>query len=255
MFGITAWRQRRLLRNPGFSADQWREVVAKTALVRDWPEESLNSLRELTVFFLHSKVFSAANGSAITTEQRLQVALLACVPIFKLGIEYYTGWAEIIIYPDAFVTRHEEMDEAGVVHSWRSPLSGEAWSRGPVVLSQADVEESAHLLDGFNVVIHEMAHKLDILNGGDANGFPPLHRGMRTQDWARDWSAAYETFCIKIDDGDETTLDPYAAENPAEFFAVLSEAFFELPTVLLCEFPQVYAQLTAFYRLDPLHIK
>lgn len=251
MLGLGAWRRRRVLRNPGFTEAQWREVIAGTALLQAWPEAQLARLREQVALFLRAKSFSAADAEDVPAALRLQIAAMACVPILNLGLDYYDGWVEIIVYSDAFVSRHEEVDDAGVVHSWRRPLSGEAWSHGPVVLSRADVEESAQWCDGFNVVIHELAHKLDMLNG-DANGFPPLHRGMRPQDWARDWSEAYDAFCRQVDEGRETVLDPYAAEHPAEFFAVLSEAFFELPEVLGQEWPQVYSHLAAFYRVDPL---
>lgn len=250
MFSVNEWRRRRALRNPGFSPEQWHAVVEHTALLCDWPEAELARLKELVIFFLKAKVFSAPEGEVISPELRLQIAAQACVPILHLGLDYYSEWVEVIIYPDAFVTRHEEVDEAGVLHSWRRSLSGEAWSRGPVVLSRADVEASSRKLDGYNVVIHEMAHKLDILNG-DSNGLPPLHRDMRVQDWARHWSEAYERFCERVDAGDETALDPYGSESPAEFFAVMSETFFELPNMVRDEFPQVYAQLTAFYRVDP----
>lgn len=250
MFGVTAWRRRRALRNPGFTPEQWRETVEHTALLRDWPEAELTRLRELVIFFLHAKTFSAADGEVISSELRLQIAAQACVPILKLGLDYYSGWVELIIYPDAFVTRHEEMDEAGVMHTWRRSLSGEAWSHGPVVLSRVDVEDSSLARDGYNVVIHEMAHKLDMLNG-DANGLPPLHRNMRVQDWARAWSEAYERFCERVDAGEDTALDPYGSESPAEFFAVMTEAFFETPLMVRDEFPPVYGQLMAFYKSDP----
>ena len=101
-----------------------------------------------------------------------------------------------------------------------------------------------------NVVIHEFAHKLDMLNG-PPDGLPPLHEGMRRQDWAGAFEPAYEDFCARVDDGEETAIDPYAAEHPAEFFAVTSEVFFETPDILQAEYPAVYAQLRLFYRQDP----
>ena len=103
---------------------------------------------------------------------------------------------------------------------------------------------------GYNVVIHEFAHKLDMLNG-DANGFPPLHADMSREVWSEVFTRAYADFCKRVD-GDETTvLDPYAAENPAEFFAVMSEAFFQTPLVVKSHYPAVYRQLASFYRQDP----
>ncbi len=250
MLLVKAWWRRRALRDPGFTSEQWAAAVRVVSLLEDWPADALARLREHVVFFLRAKRFTAAGGGEITGELRLLVAIQACVPILHLDIDYYTGWREVIMYPDTFVTRHQEMDEAGVLHSWRQPSAGEAWSHGPLVLSQADVEESARYRDGYNVVIHEAAHKLDMLNG-DANGFPPLHREMRIADWVRAWSEAYEIFCEQVDHDEATVLDPYGAENPAEFFAVISEAFFETPAVVYEHFPSLYPQLMNFYRYDP----
>ncbi len=250
MFGLARWWRRRGLRDPGFSPEQWAATMQGVALLRDWSPAALARLREQTVFFLRAKTFTAAEGARLDDAVRLLIAAQACVPILRLDIDYYDGWRELIVYPDTFVTRHQEHDEAGVLHSWRQPSAGEAWSHGPVVLSQTDVEESARARDGFNVVIHEMAHKLDMLNG-DANGFPPLHREMRVQDWVSGWSASYEAFCAELEAGGAPALDPYAAESPAEFFAVMSEAFFELPDEVLAHFPLLYPQLTGFYRYDP----
>jgi hypothetical protein len=104
--------------------------------------------------------------------------------------------------------------------------------------------------DGYNVVIHELAHKLDMRNG-DANGHPPLHAGMSDAAWARDLSGDYGDLSRRVRRGEETPIDPYGAESAGEFFAVCSEAFFELPHLLRDEYPATYAQLVAFYRQDP----
>ena len=127
--------------------------------------------------------------------------------------------------------------------------AGQAWLNGPVILSWADVENAGDA-DGMNVVIHEFAHKLDMLNG-DANGFPPLHRGMSREAWSTAFTAAYEDLCRRVDAGEDTEVDPYATESPAEFFAVISESFFEIPDLLRTVYPDVYAQLALFYRQDP----
>jgi hypothetical protein len=135
------------------------------------------------------------------------------------------------------------------VHQGDEPYAGEAWLGGPVVLSWADAQGTDYA-DGVNVVIHEFAHKLDMLNG-EANGFPPLHAGMSRHVWAQAFAAAYEDFCARVDAGEDTLIDPYAGESAGEFFAVLSEAFFETPDVVRDEYPEVYAQLAQFYRQDP----
>jgi MtfA peptidase len=181
---------------------------------------------------------------------RLHVAVQACILILNLGIEFYRGWSEIIVYPAEFVPRHQYTDEIGVVHQGDEAYAGEAWLRGPVILSWANVAGTEYP-DGVNVVIHEFAHKLDMLNGS-ANGYPPLHRGMSRQAWVEAFGAAYKDLCARVDRREDTVIDPYASESPAEFFAVLSEAFFELPDLVQEEYPRVYAQLSQFYRQDPV---
>ena len=128
-------------------------------------------------------------------------------------------------------------------------MTGESWLEGPVILSWEDAGSGGDG-SGYNVVIHEFAHKLDMLNG-DANGYPPLHAGMNRGRWAQAFGAAYEDFRERVERREASAIDPYAAENPAEFFAVLSEAFFETPRAVLGEYAEVYRQLVAFYRQDP----
>ena len=133
-------------------------------------------------------------------------------------------------------------DEAGVVHTNDEPMAGEAMERGPVVLSWADVEASQDWdAAGMNLAIHEFAHKLDMRNGA-ANGCPPLPPEMAPHIWKRTMLAAYEHFQKRVDRGERTAIDPYAAESPAEFFAVLSEVFFVEPQLLRHEYPAVYQQ-------------
>ncbi|CAG0993241.1 MtfA peptidase [Methylophilaceae bacterium] len=248
--GFTDWRRRRILRRHALPDEAWRQAVAALPLLRGLTAAELGSLRELAALFLHAKDVVGAAGYRLDDGLRLKIAAQACLPVLALGLEYYDGWRSVIVYAGEFVPEHEFMDEAGVVHRMRTPMVGEAWHRGPVVLSAADVERSGEF-DGVNVVIHEFAHKLDMRNGA-ADGFPPLHRGMSVAAWTRAFRAAYEDFCARADAGGETLIDPYASENPAEFFAVMSEAFFEIPQVLHAEYPNVYRQLEAFYRQDPL---
>jgi hypothetical protein len=229
---------------------QWREAMTQLPIVQRLAPAERARLRELTVLFLDEKTFSAAAGYALTDEVRLLIAIQACLPILHLDPDYYAGWSSIIVYPDEFMPEREHTDEAGVVHMTRHPLMGESWLQGPLLLSAADAVH-AGAGDGVNVVIHECAHKLDMLNG-NANGFPPLHADMSIEDWTKSWSEAYADFCRQVDAGVNTLLDPYGAESPGEFFAVLSEAFFETPQDLQNSYPAVYAQLVAFYRQNPL---
>jgi Mlc titration factor MtfA (ptsG expression regulator) len=169
--------------------------------------------------------------------------------VLELGLEYYRGWVEVIVYPDEFVAEYDYVDEAGVAHHVEQAMTGESWERGPVIVSWADAEQAGRG-SGYNVVIHEFAHKLDMLNG-EPNGFPPLHADMDRAQWADAFSTAYEHFCRKVDAGERLRIDEYAAENPAEFFAVMSEAFFEASDIVRTVYPQVYEQLARFYRQDP----
>jgi hypothetical protein len=179
---------------------------------------------------------------------RVAIAIQACILILNLPHEWYDDFSEIIVYPAEFVPKYEWEDEFGVVHQSAEPHAGESWLGGPVVLSWADAARSNE--DGVNVVIHEFAHKLDML-GGAVNGCPLLHSSMSRAHWHSAFNSAYEHFRRRTEQGEDTLIDPYAAESPAEFFAVLSEAFFERPEIVREPYPQVYEQLAEFYRQDP----
>ena len=251
MLGFRAWRRRRLLRWLSLDPALWSEVLDRFPVTAAFSDAERARLRELSILLLHEKRFAGAAGLVVSPSMRLLIAVQAAVPLLGLGPEYYDPWLDVIVYPEEFRTRHTETDEAGVVHHRVEDKVGESWLQGPMILSWPDVEESAEALhEGYNVVIHECAHKLDMLDG-DANGKPPLHRDMSPAAWTRDFSAAYADLCARVDRGEETALDPYATEDPAEFFAVLSEAFFGLPHTLCRLYPEVYAQFQAFYRQDP----
>lgn len=244
------WRRKRLLKRAELPPEEWRRVLVALPLLRGLPPDEERRLHDLVLLFLHEKQFVPAGGLDLTPEMELWVAVQACLPIMNLGLDCYEGWVSVIVYPGEFVPNHEYMDEAGVVHVMRDVRIGESWERGPMVLSWVDVSVSGEE-DGVNVVIHECAHKLDMLNGGEVNGFPPLHGDMEAAEWSRVFGAAYDHFCAQVDAGEDTGLDPYAAESPGEFFAVASEAFFETPHVLVGDYPEMYRQLAAFYRQDP----
>ena len=251
MFGrFRQWRRSRVLARAQLDERAWAATVQRFEFARRLRADERARLRELVILFLHDKRFSTAHGLALTEGMRLHVAVQACMLILNLDMDYYRGWSEVLLYPAQFVPRHQYTDETGVVHQGDQPYAGEAWLHGPVILSWEDVARSEYP-DGVNVVIHEFAHKLDMLNGA-ANGFPPLHREMSRRAWMQTFTAAYHDFCARVDAGEDTIIDPYASETPGEFFAVLSEAFFELPDVVQDEYPAVYDQLSQFYRQDPL---
>lgn len=248
-WGLRDWRRRRLLRRETLPDALWSQAVAAVPVLRRLTDTGLARLRPLTLIFLHEKDITPAAGAKLTEDIRVCIAAQACLPILNLSLDYYDDWSSLIVYPQEFVPHHEYVDDAGVVHTTRYPVLGEAWLQGPIVLSAADAIPQAED-DEVNVVIHECAHKLDMLNG-DANGFPPLHRDMSAQRWSAAFTRAYDAHCAQVDAGIDTALDPYAAETPGEFFAVASEAFFQLPAVLRGAYPEVYAQLAQFYRQDP----
>jgi Mlc titration factor MtfA (ptsG expression regulator) len=243
-------RRARILERHLIPAEAFDATLARLPILRGLDAQERMRLREAASLFIHGKAFSAAGGAEVNDAMQLAIALQACLLTLNLDEDSYRGWSEIILYPDEFLRPREEMDEAGVVHHSRDILAGESWHGGPLVLSIADVATSGQA-DGFNVVLHEFAHKLDMLNG-DANGFPPLHRGMDAAAWARDFSAAYEDLCARFDAGEDTAIDPYATTDPGEFFAVLTEVFFETPHLLDSEYPAIYRQLQQFYRQHPL---
>lgn len=244
------WHQRRRLRHARLPDLQWQWAIAKRPSLSGLSEREQERLRDLASLFLAEKVLEPAGGLALTAQIGPLIAAQACLPILNLGLDYYRGWRSVILYPAGFLVHHQYTDATGLVHNVHRPLIGEAWERGPVILSWADVEQLPPE-PGLNVVIHEMAHKLDMLNGA-VNGLPPLHSDMAVSDWSRAFNAAYQHLCHSVDQSLPTVLDPYAAESPGEFFASVSEAFFETPERVSAVYPEVYWQLQAFYRQDPL---
>ena len=243
------WRRSRILKRAALDPAVWQETVDRYSFISVLTQSEQARLRELVILFLHDKAIHGAGGLVLRDEMRMAIAAQACMLILNLGLDYYRNWSEVIVYPDEFVAEYEYMDEDGVVHRVREPMTGESWLRGPVIVSWADTQEAGRGA-GYNVVIHEFAHKLDMLNG-DANGFPPLHADMSRETWSGVFSAAYRDFCGRVERGEETPIDPYAADDPAEFYAVASEAFFETPCELQASYAGVYRQLALFYRQDP----
>lgn len=244
------WRVRRIVSRHPIAEPLWKDALRRCAPARRLGASDQATLRVLATLFLESKSLEPVPGLELEDADCVLLATHACVPILKLGLDWYDGWSSIIIYPDAFIPRRTQVDFAGVVHQSNAVLAGEAWGRGPVILSWADVLDTGKRA-GHNVIIHEMAHKLDMLNG-DANGFPPLHRRMDLRVWPRVFSSAWDHLRKERGLGADLPIDPYALESPAEFFAVVSEQFFETPANLRQHLPDVYRQLEQFYRQHPL---
>lgn len=228
--------------------EQWQAAEYPLVFLDRLTADERLRLRELATTFIATKEWSAAGGLKLTPAIQLSIALQACLPILNLGLDWYDGWVGIVVYPGDFVIPRQIVDESGVVHEFDDQVLGEAWEGGPVLLSWF---ENLNDIGDVSIVIHEFAHKLDMRNG-ETDGMPPLHDSMSPADWIAAFAPAYEDFCRQVDTGKETAIDPYAAEHPAEFFAVASEVFFEAPDLLRDQYPDVYAQLCLFYRQKPL---
>lgn len=246
------WRKQRLLRQERIPIDLWAQVSNEALARFHLSPHELHRLRELASLFLQRKSFSGAGGLVLDDKMRALIAVEACLLILNLDLEYFDGWLEIIVYPGSFVVEREQPDAIGLLHKRRAVLGGEAWDRGPLILAWEDAQPNALAHSGnSSVILHEFAHKLDMLNGA-ANGMPPLHADMDRYDWTRIFNHAYEQLRIRIEEQLRTDIDPYGAENPAEFFAVISEAFFLRPAQLYHDHLDLYDQLRLFYRQDPL---
>ncbi|HWU77672.1 MAG TPA: M90 family metallopeptidase [Rhodanobacter sp.] len=246
---IRNWRERRVVAQRPIDEDLWQEALLRCGPARRLGASDQATLRVLATLFLERKSVEPTQGLHLDDADRVLLATHACLPILKLGLDWYDGWHSVIVYPTAFMPRREQIDAAGVIHRSNAALAGEAWGRGPVILSWADVLNIGQQ-PGHNVVIHEMAHKLDMLNGA-ANGFPPLHRRMDRRVWPQVFSGAWDRLKEQQRNGADLPIDPYALESPAEFFAVASEQFFETPAALREHAPDVYRQLEQFYRQHP----
>ena len=240
------WRQRRGDRLEIATA-LWDRIEAGLPFLGHLTIDERARLRQLARQFIAEKEWSGAQGLRLRPHIQLTIALQACLPILHLGLDWYSGWVGIVVYPGDFIIPRRMLDADGVVHEFEDEVMGEAWYGGPVLISWFEHPEDAA---GINVVIHEFAHKLD-MKSGDADGLPPMHEGMSRQRWIEVMSKAFDDFQQRVDRGEDTPLDPYGAELPTEFFAVASEAFFETPGLLRSEYPDVFAQLKLFYRQDP----
>lgn len=245
---LDRWRERRILKRQPIAEADWRATLARSAAIQRLNASDQARLRVLATLFLHDKSLEPVQGLEMDSGMRTWLAAQACLPVLKLGLHWYGEWRSIVVYPDIFVPERQRVDEAGVVHRHRTPLHGEAWEQGPVILAWESV---AHAGEQHNVVVHEMAHKLDMLNG-PANGFPPLHARMDRRAWVRVLGSAYRQLEQRVREGYPPPLDPYGLESPGEFFAVASETFFEAPRRLRNFAPELYQQLSLFYKQRPL---
>lgn len=245
------WKRRRILGRHTLEQAAWHRVSARLPFLAGLSAEEERRLQDMAIVFLAEKEFSPVRGARLSEDDRLSIAMQACLPLLELGLDWYDGWVGIVVHPSDFRVKRAETDDQGVVHVWDDELAGESWPGGPVVLSWEALEEAGTVArGGVNVVIHEFAHMVDMADG-EADGVPPLPSRRARQAWLKVFDREFGRFCEAVDAGRQTFLDPYAAEHEAEFFAVASEAFFESPNALKAEYPELYALFSPFYRQDP----
>lgn len=246
-----AYRRRQLTSLPFPSA--WREIIKRNVpYVRSLPADLQLQLKKLVQVFVAEKAFVGCSGLVITDEIRITVAAQACLLILNLPNYYYPNVHQVLVYPEAFVVNRNYTDSIGVLQNHNQVLSGESWAHGQVILSWQDALDGAAIVDdGRNVVIHEFAHQLD-QQKGYANGAPDLMSRERYQRWSSVLGSEFARLQGQISRQEASLFSAYGATDPAEFFAVISEVFFEQPERMAAEHPELYSELGNFYHLNPL---
>jgi len=247
-----SWLRRRfdaLFPTPRIEDAHWLALLRRVR--RAWGTFSSSEearLRDMTARFLASRAISPAADLELDERTRLLIAAACCRPALNLGLPALRDVREVIVYPGQFnVRRHSIEEDTGVEHEWDDELAGEAWDRGPIILSLADIEaDLREPASGFEVVVHEIAHKLD-LSDGAMNGMPALPDPQWRREWIADFQSAFDRMNAQLEAGEEPALDAYAAEAPEEFFAVMSEYHFTDPQYLREAEPAVAAHLARFY--------
>jgi len=244
------WRRARLARLPFPPA--WRTILRRRVpLLQRLPAELRLQLQRRIRQFVAEVPFIGCAGQEITDEVRVTIAAQACLLLLNRGDAGFEGLREVLVYPGAFAVDRVQTEAGGVQRDERRALSGESHGRGAVVLSWLDTLAGAAVPDdGHNVVIHEFAHRLD-QDHGNANGAPWLGPKRDYGEWSRVLGAEYAALCARVRAGEEGLISAYGATDPAEFFAVVSELYFERPDALRREHPALYAQIGQVYRTDP----
>lgn len=248
---LAAWRRGRVRRQPFPAA--WREVLRRRmpAFAR-LPADLQLQVKKHVQVLVAEKPFIGCAGLVVNDEMRVLIAAQAALLLLNRAAGYFENLRQILLYPGAFVVERSEAGAAGLTHETRRALSGESWQQGQVLLSWDDVlSGAADPDDGHNVVIHEFAHQLD-QERGHANGAPWLGRREAYATWAKVLGREFEALQLRLAQGLSGVIHPYAASNPAEFFAVVSEHFFEQPAALSTAHPALYAEFARLYRTDPL---
>jgi Mlc titration factor MtfA (ptsG expression regulator) len=250
MFGVfKKWRRKRLKRKPFPS--EWLEILRKRVPYYGLlnPKEQQDLQGHIRIF-LSEKQFEGCGGLEITDEIRVTIAAHASILLLNRPQDYYPGLQSILVYPSSYIAQDRSVDAAGIVSEGNETRSGEAWLRGAVILSWDDVQHgSKDFQDGHNVTLHEFAHQLD-QQDGVFDGAPLLEKRSQYTSWARILRNEYEALRNATERGQVTSIDQYGATNPAEFFAVITEMFFENPKELKQKHPELYEELKRFFHQD-----
>jgi Mlc titration factor MtfA (ptsG expression regulator) len=232
--------------------DLWKRTLVRYPFLRRRDPADEQRLRRMTSLFLDRKEFSAAGGLRLSDAIAVAIAAQAVLPVLRLGLDRYDGFVGIVVHPDQVVARREVADEDGIVHEYDEVLAGEAMDGGPVMLSWRDVRGASQgAASGYNVVIHEFAHVLDMADGA-SDGVPLLPAGLVRAEWLGVLEPQFASFCTRVERDEDTALDPYGASGIDEFFAVASEAFFVAPQSMRDEHAALYDLLARFYGQDPV---
>ena len=246
-----ASREARVLARRAIPDALWLLTLARLPFLARRSDADLAELRRLASLFLDQKEFTGANGLAVDDAMAVCIAAQAVLPVLRVGLAPYGGFVGIVVHPDEVVAQREVTDDDGVVHAYDEVLAGEAMEGGPVMLSWRDVADAGETAaSGYNVVIHEFAHVLD-MGDGAADGVPPLPSAQARRDWLAVLMPAYDRHGEQVVCGYDTLLDPYGAQGPEEFFAVASETFFVNPNGLRAEHPDLYGLLARYFGQDP----
>ena len=246
-----ARREAKVLARRAIPDALWQLTLARLPFLAQRSDADLAELRRLASLFLDQKEFTGADGLVVDDAMAVCIAVQAVLPVLRVGLAPYDGFVGIVVHPDEVVARREVMDDDGVVHAYDEVLAGEAMEGGPVMLSWRDVADAGETAaSGYNVVIHEFAHVLD-MGDGAADGVPPLPSAQARRDWLAVLMPAYDRHGEQVVCGYDTLLDPYGAQGPEEFFAVASETFFVNPKELRAEHPDLYGLLARYFRQDP----
>ena len=251
MLGFFERRRREAIRSRPFPPE-WRTIIDRNVPYcgRLSPEDREELEGHIQVF-LAEKTFEGCGGLELTGEMKITIAAQACILLLHRETDYYPDLDTILVYPSTYVVRGPRVLEGGIVVDDPHVRLGESWTRGMVVLAWDSVlSGAADLRDGHNLVLHEFAHQLD-QESGDVDGAPALPRRAMYTAWARVLSDDYEKLVRDDGRGRRTVIDSYGATNPAEFFAVVTETFFEKPIQLRTKHPDLYEQLKLYYQQDP----